>query len=889
MPKVRTVFSNFTAGEVSPRTVGRMDLSKFYNSCEKLENFYAYLQGGATRRPGTQYIATAMGPSRLIKFEFSATNVYVLELGHKRMRFYRNGAPISATTQKLTPQWNTVPGGTTQDALLTWTNLGFPTWQPSTAYALNAVVIDPNGNLQICVVAGTSNPQSVVDAVGPLNYWGRVINVQTVDGTATWQYLGLPQWQPMTLYLANQAVYTSAGLQQVSAGGGNPSGVGVLTAVPYEVTTPWAIADVPMLKFAQKGDIMYFAHQKYPPYKLQRLGDANWQMLIVNFQPQPTYEPDAIVSTGTLTPAATTGLGVVFTDSTTPFHQGDVNRTIVANNGASRATITQAISPNQVRADIIDPFPPGPIPAGTWSLRGSPWAFMRAQPPTKPVNGIGGVADFIAYMDQINPIPPVQDSFRNSDVGSFIIIEGGVLQITQVVSPSEIRGRVMGQLTPGMFTGTDGINRTLADEPGLWTLEVPTWNAARGYPGAVCFHEDRLIFAGSPAQPQSVWGSVTGDYENFAVGSPDDASISFTINSGLNDSILWMHSTKDLILGTLSSEIRVNGGQTGVSISPTRIDAKKQSTFGCAPIQPIQIVNSIMILQREQRKLRQFTYSFYVDMYEGTDLTILAEHVTFSGIKEMAYQQEPDSVFWCVLNNGGLIGLTYDKGNEVTAWHRHISNDESGLPATFISVCSIPDVVSLSDQIWLLVERFVNGQEVFYIEMMQATCGVDCALRYNGVPTNQISGLGFLQGRTVQAVGDGSVYPSAIIGSDGIYRFPIGTQVSMADIGIGFTATLITMRPDLQNPTQTIQGLKKRFVTAYARLLGTQGVIINGQRVSIRTPQNPMDTAVPEFTEDVHIRNLGYDRNGRIQVQSDEPVPCTVLAIYGQLEIADLD
>jgi hypothetical protein len=889
MPKIRVISSNFTKGEISPRIPGRIDLAAYYNACEKMENFYAYLQGGATRRPGTQYICEAMGPGRLIKFEFSSTNAYILELGDKRMRFYRNGAQIATDT--IHPAWSSIVGGTTIDGALTWTNRGFQHWSHSRVDNLNDVIIDPNGNLQICTTPGTSlaapPPGSGIRDTMPA--WATVLNATTSDGTAVWTCLLLPDWLPATAFAANAAVYTNVGVQQVTAGGGGLSGGGVTPPI-YEIPTPWALADLAALKFAQKGDVMYFAHQNYPPYKLLRLGEANWQIQLVTFTCPATYEPDFDISGGasTLTPGATTGTGITFTATGTPFLAGDVNRIIVSNNGASTAAITAVTDSSHVVADILSPFPStSAIAAGSWFLRGAPWGYLRSLPSDTPVDSVGGTAHFFAIEKRGADGSPAsgQNCFRAGDVGLYIKIFNGVTKITAVTDAQNVRARVLAQLTPSFNLNTPP--QALAAEPGLWTLETPAWTPARGYPGAVVFHEDRLFFGGSPAQPQTIWASVTGDYENLATGSAGDSALDFTINAGLFDAIQWLASGKDLIAGTLSSEIVANGGVQNPSITPSTINVKRQSTYGCAPIQPVQIVNSLLIVQREQRKLREFTFNFYVDQYQGVDLTVLAEHITASGIKEMAYAQEPDSIIWFVLNNGTLIGLSYDKANEVAAWHRHPS------AAIWHSLAVIPDPPTLSDQVWMLSERTVvfGILEItnYFIEIMRPDCGVDAATRYSGPPVNAIGGLGYLRGQTVSVVGDGAAYPDAVIDGSFTYTFPPGVNVSKADVGLNFTSTLLTMRPDLQQPTQTIQGLKKRFTKIYARLLSTVGLIINGQRIPFREPQMLMDEGVPAQTIDVKVSNLGVDADGRITVTQDSPFPTTLLAIYGLLEVADSD
>lgn len=78
--------TNFTAGEVSPRLSGRVDISKYYNACSQVENFLVHPHGGATRRSGFRYVSDAVdhaGTSKLVPFEFNAEQSYVLEFGEK--------------------------------------------------------------------------------------------------------------------------------------------------------------------------------------------------------------------------------------------------------------------------------------------------------------------------------------------------------------------------------------------------------------------------------------------------------------------------------------------------------------------------------------------------------------------------------------------------------------------------------------------------------------------------------------------------------------------------------------------------------------------------------------------------------------------------------------
>lgn len=94
--------TNFTAGELSPRISGRVDVGKYFNGCRRLENFLVHPHGGVERRPGLRFVAQSLNhaaPSLLIPFEFSTEQTYLLELGERdgegRMRVFTHGGMVA--------------------------------------------------------------------------------------------------------------------------------------------------------------------------------------------------------------------------------------------------------------------------------------------------------------------------------------------------------------------------------------------------------------------------------------------------------------------------------------------------------------------------------------------------------------------------------------------------------------------------------------------------------------------------------------------------------------------------------------------------------------------------------------------------------------------------
>lgn len=99
MAKLNTIQTNFTAGELSPRLKGRVDIARYPNGVERMENAMVLVQGGALRAPGSLYTAevkTSTKATRLIPFIFSADVAYVLEFGDGYMRVIKDGEQVES-------------------------------------------------------------------------------------------------------------------------------------------------------------------------------------------------------------------------------------------------------------------------------------------------------------------------------------------------------------------------------------------------------------------------------------------------------------------------------------------------------------------------------------------------------------------------------------------------------------------------------------------------------------------------------------------------------------------------------------------------------------------------------------------------------------------------
>ena len=251
------------------------------------------------------------------------------------------------------------------------------------------------------------------------------------------------------------------------------------------------------------------------------------------------------------------------------------------------------------------------------------------------------------------------------------------------------------------------------DYTDLWSESA--WSDYRGYPSCGSFFEQRFALASTDSDRQTVWMSKTDDFENFKAGVLDDDSLHVTLATKQNNDIVWLASQRKLTIGTQGNEFVMGASSLDEAISPTNIQVKRQSSYGSQDIEAVVLNDTTLYLQRHGKKLREFVYSFEKDGYVAPDLTILAEHITGQGITELAYGQVPNTILWGVREDGVLIGLTYERSHDIVAWHRHIlGGTSSGEGVRSLAV--VPG--KWEDEIWMVVERTIDGSTTMFIERM---------------------------------------------------------------------------------------------------------------------------------------------------------------------------
>ena len=248
------------------------------------------------------------------------------------------------------------------------------------------------------------------------------------------------------------------------------------------------------------------------------------------------------------------------------------------------------------------------------------------------------------------------DGFQTTDVGRLINFNSGYAKITARTNTTVVTIQIL-----------DAFASTAATTG--WKLGA--FSDTTGHPSSVSFFQQRLVFAGTTDEPQTVYFSKSGDYENFTSGTDAADALVYTIASNQVNVIRYLKSQRTLIVGTTGGEYTVDADGSDAAITPSNINIRKQSSYGSANVDALTVGNAIVFLQRAKRKVRELLYNFDQDGYAAADLTILNDTVTKTGINELEYQQSPDSIIWCVRDDGVLAALTYQRSENVLAWTRH--------------------------------------------------------------------------------------------------------------------------------------------------------------------------------------------------------------------------
>ena len=657
---------------------------------------------------------------------------------------------------------------------------------------------------------------------------------------------------------------------------------------PYEISTPYAVADLTdstdgtfTLSMVQSGDVIYIAHPNYPTQKLSRFGNTNWTIADAPFINGP-FKTQNITRANTIYASASSGT-ITLTASTATFSAAMVGSFVYLEPADLSAikpwTAGQEYSTNPVNTLRRSDGKTYKCTTSGTPTSGKVWRTG----PDKPIHTYGTESDGDASSISGTTCERQGLDWLYVDSGY------GYVKITAYTNSTTVTATVQGDWPlPSGVVGSG--NATFR-----WALAA--FSGVEGYPSKVCFFRERLTLA----KGQQLYFSCAGDFENYA--SKDDSgqvvadrAIQVTISSDQVNTVQWLAPTQSLLIGTSGAEFACSENTTNEAFAPGNVKIEKQTSEGSRSVAPVGVGYSTLMVQRSGRKVKELSYNFQQNGYVSNDLSVLAEHITRGGILQTAWHKEPYVAMWAVRADGVLLGFTFNKEQDVLGWHRHILGG-SGIVE---SVCVIPAPDRTRDELWMIVKRTINGSTKRYVEYLEKEYQtgdaqadafyVDSGATYSGSAATTISGLSYLEGKTVQVLVNGAAHPDCVVTSGAI---TLQIAATTAQVGLGFVSTLQTTRIDAGAADGTAQGKTKRINKVVIRFYNTLGAKAGPDantldQIEFRTGSSLMDSAPPLFTGDKLIEwPGGYDFDGYAMVRQDQPLPMTVVSIMPQVTTFD--
>lgn len=524
--------------------------------------------------------------------------------------------------------------------------------------------------------------------------------------------------------------------------------------------------------------------------------------------------------------------------------------------------------------------------------------------------------------------------FAATHVGSYFRAQHGtttgIFRVVTYISPTSVGAVTM--VTFGATTATTN-----------W--EESSWSDYRGYPRTVVAHEQRFVFGGNLAQKDTIWASRLGgklfmmqkrlaqdinsgadtsginyfidtnipdgklEYANTGVNILESDPFSFTLASQEVNPITWLKSKRNLLIGTAGAEYVVSS-QNGFSI--LTIQVVEQTNHGGAPVRPLGQGHETLFMSRDGHTLRAFKYNDSNGSFTSGNLSITADHMrklqdTIDALQadnyefiELCYQQS-EEIIWLRTSSNTLVGFVYSKENGTLAWFR----------TTFTNVtdiwgfCSIPNANGGSDDLWVSLERTVDGAAEFYLERIgprfnAATLEETNTAVEENLPrfldshvkidnsgtsiTDTVSGLDHLDGETVKFMYRGEdLGDYEVTAGDITLSAAAQLKVDVAGfgfVGVEYTSNFQSLDVEAGGDLGFSEGHTQRIERADIRYFQTKAARVGSP--DRQDPQTLVASSSPQvlYSGITEVRMpISPDKDQKIKIVVNTPQPCTVLAI----------
>ena len=650
----------------------------------------------------------------------------------------------------------------------------------------------------------------------------------------------------------------------------NVSLAATLTADSSGATIPITNLNMHEVTYAQAGDVMFIAHQTFMVRKLVRTGLTSFQMETKTFDTQSAgakiYQPyfqfqDLGV---TLDPSASSGNGITLTTSepywdltgsqsggnfpdskhvglTIKYHDQEITITSVQSatqaTGNALATLKKKLKVDSFRTD-------NGVATVTVTLVNHGFSAGDAFVVSN-ANTVGGIAA----------------SNLNGSRTVLEVIDDNVFTFNAAANAND---SVAGGGTPFLETHAPATN---------WSEQ--SYSVLRGFPGAVTFHQNRLWYAGTIAQPDGLWASKSNQFFNFDIGDgSDNDSIDIRAAIGEVNTIKHLVSNRDLQAFTSTDEFIVPAFVEKPT-TPTNATIKRQTPFGSSFVRPYVFDGATVYVQGSGEIVREMLFDDGQNAYTGQPISSLASHLIQNPIQASTLAggiDRAESYYFLVDANGTLGVFNSNRGEQRYGWTQFTSQ------GTFHSVCTVDTRV-------YAVVNFDKGDGTnkYILCEFDSSFNTDMAKTYSG--SNGVFSVSsdFANGAVLDVVSGTHYLGQFTVAGGNIDVSAVDNSLSSAEIGFKFDVTLKTNPIDTLAQQGPMTGEPRSMNKVILDLSNTLSVSVNSNNLIIRQVTDDLSLARQAVTGKKEFRLLGYSKDPQVTISQSAPLSLQVNSLVAEV------
>lgn len=884
---------SFAGGIMGPMMLGRSDDPKYQAGLKVCRNFICLPQGAVQNRPGFAYVAEAKYPDkrvRLIPFTFSRDQTMILEFGHKYVRFHTQGATLknAAGTEpyEIASQYDAddvMALHYVQSAdILTITHRNYPPTELR-RYSVRDwrfKKIDFNPTLAAPNAVKAIKASSAENEINADKYTFKYcVTALNADRTI--------QSQRSSIVSCTANIYNTGTTIQISWDA-------VAGATFYRV-------------YRNEGGVYAY------------IGETEEQSIIDdNIAPNAEFTPPRVDeifhSSGGITSVTVTNGGSGYGSLRSVLYISQKGR-IVGSNGK---TVSVNLDAEKFHHDDKQGIPyPNPTISkvfyvdGTIEGKGSggkgrltyvnkksglAWwdAYLTGVSLTSRGEGYTEGAQFHASLacgskgERCDYYFPAVLAHDSAPIVYVTDPTGSGAELAALTENGKIIGIVVKK--PGSGYTNPVVHIDGSKSGGSGATATATVGKANDYPQCVTYFEQRRVFAATTTEPQGIWMTRTGTDSDFSYSIPvrDDDRVSFKIASRERHEIFHLVPLNRLLVFTEAGEWVVTSVNSD-AITPESVQLKSQSFVGSNMVQPLIVNNTVLYAAARGGHIRELGYNYNAGGYVTGDVSIRAAHLFDSyEVIDGAFSKAPYPIGWFVSSSGKLLGLTYVPDQQIGAWHEHTTD------GAFESVAAVAE--DKIDAVYCVVRRKINGATHRFIERMGErekdndadAFFVDCGGTYSGQPTKTISGLTWLEGKTVSVLADGAEMNQKVV-KDG--KITLDAEASVVQVGLPIDAEICTLPVTIPMKDGSDGGsVTKNVNSVFMRVYRSSGIFIgpeDGEDVEFRQrttedPGSPPDPVTGGVDIDLQPE---WSDSGAVSVKQKSPLPLTILSIAANMQL----